>query len=54
MLEGPDEGKRFVANMEMSAANIQAAMVDDLMDVVGSVTTDADGKCTFAVEIPKL
>ena len=54
MLEGPDEGKRFVANMEMSAANIRAAMVDDLMDVVGSVTTGADGKCTFAVETPKL
>ena len=38
MEEGPDKGKRFIANMALTDANLRLAYVDDLIGRVGLVT----------------
>ena len=38
MEEGPDKGKRFIANMALTDANLRLAYVDDLIGRAGLVT----------------
>jgi acetyl-CoA C-acetyltransferase len=37
LLDGPDAGKRFIANMAVTEANLRLAFVDDLLGRVGAV-----------------
>jgi hypothetical protein len=37
MVDGPDRGKRFIANMALTPHNLRLAFVDDLLGRVGAV-----------------
>ena len=47
---GEDAGKRFIANMSLDVAQDLVSMKLDLNDMEGSVATDEDGKCSFALD----
>ena len=50
MVSGEDAGKRFIANMSLDVAQDLVSMKLDLNDMEGSVATDEDGKCSFALD----